>query len=153
MRVTLGGAEVDLLDRADLLAAIRDRLGAEDPRPLVVAPAGLEHLYHFGIDSGREGALDQAKKHADWMVVPADRLLAYTARRLTARRWERTPTRQVIEDALAAAERSRARVGVVAADPGQAQALAVQLSGRLRHAPMARNGCCATLPAAGCGWR
>jgi exopolysaccharide biosynthesis polyprenyl glycosylphosphotransferase len=130
MRVTLGGAEVDLFhaDEVDerILAALRD----ETERPLFVASANLDHLHHFGLDSGREGAFDPGRGGADWLVLLDGMPLVWTARRLTGVAWEQLAGSDLLPDLLRTAARARARVGFLGGTPGQHQLLATALADR-----------------------
>ncbi|HEX2027482.1 MAG TPA: WecB/TagA/CpsF family glycosyltransferase, partial [Nitriliruptorales bacterium] len=112
MRVTLGGAEVDLVHRDEVLEQILQRLTSPDAgRPLFVASANLDHLYHFGLDSGREGSFDPGRGGADWLVLLDGMPLVWTARRLTGAGWEQLAGSDLLPDILHTAVRARARIG------------------------------------------
>ncbi|MDT5036891.1 MAG: hypothetical protein QOE03_2076, partial [Micromonosporaceae bacterium] len=49
-RVVLGGAAVDLVRDADVVAAVRERLAAPTGPPLAISSANLDHIHHFGLD-------------------------------------------------------------------------------------------------------
>ena len=130
MRVTLGGAEVDLVHHDEVLSAVLDRLRDGGARPLHVASANLDHLYHFGLDSGREGAFDPGRGGADWLVLLDGMPLVWAARRLTGAEWELLAGSDLLPDLLRTAARARARVGFLGGSERQHVVLRTALAER-----------------------
>ncbi len=138
MRVTLGGADVDLVRRDDVLDQVLRRLSGHRPdRPLCIVSANLDHLYHFGIDSGREGAFDPGRGGADWLVLLDGIPLVWTARRLTRVHWEQLAGSDLLPDLLATAVRARARVGFLGGSSAMQRALNAVLADRFPHLEVA----------------
>ncbi len=111
MRVTLGGCEVDLLTQDDLLGGIASRLDSAAERPLYVASANLDHVHHFGLDSGREGFFDPGIGGADWPVTLDGWPLLAAARRGTGAPWPLLAGSDLLPDLLRVAARTRSSVG------------------------------------------
>lgn len=130
MRVTLGGAEVDLVGRGEVLSTILERLGRSDDGPLCVTSASLEHLHHFGADSGRQGVLDRSRS-GEWIVLPDGPPVLWAARRLTGRTLEAVPAVGLVPDVLSAVEASGVRVGFMVGENTDATEIGTLL--RRRH--------------------
>ena len=111
MRVSLGGADVDLLHHDEVITAVLERLTSDAERPLFIASANLDHVHQFGLDSGREGRFDAGRGGADWLVLLDGAPVARQARRLTGTKWERLAGADLLPDLLRTAARARARVG------------------------------------------
>ncbi len=121
----LGGSEVDLFSREQVLASVRDRLREPAPRLLNVASANLDHLHHFGIDSGREGCFDN--DDADWLMLLDGMPLVWAARRMTGGEWQQLAGSDLLPDVLRVAARERSRVGFLGGSPRQHEILATTL--------------------------
>lgn len=130
MRVTLGGAEVDLLHRQEVLDRILEALSTPDACPLFVASANLDHVHHFGIDSGREGMLDGRTGAGEWLVLLDGMPLVWKARGMTGQHWDQLAGSDLLPQVLALAARARARVGFLGGTDGQHRALATVLTTR-----------------------
>jgi exopolysaccharide biosynthesis polyprenyl glycosylphosphotransferase len=128
MRVSLGGAEVDLVDRDEVLDAVDAKLASSQGAPLYLASANMDHLYHFGLDSGREGAFEAGRGGADWLVLLDGMPLVWAARRMTGVRWEQLAGSELLPDLLSAASRARASVGFLGGSTATHRALEAALA-------------------------
>ncbi len=109
MRVSLGGAAVDLMTRR---TAIKSIVGASarSSSPLGVASANLDHIFHFG-DGGRwQGILDESRG-VEWMTLLDGQPLVRASARLTGRRWPRLAGSDLIEELFTEAEAQGVVVG------------------------------------------
>jgi exopolysaccharide biosynthesis polyprenyl glycosylphosphotransferase len=130
MRVTLGGAEVDLVHHDEVISTVLGVLQGGASRPLFVASANLDHLYHFGVDSGREGSFDPGRGGADWLVLLDGMPLVWAARRLSGADWELLAGSDLLPDLLRTAARARARVGFLGGSERQHAVLRTALAER-----------------------
>lgn len=130
MRVTLGGAEVDLLRKDEVLDAVLATLREQERSPLYIASANLDHLHHFGLDSGLEGTFDSGRGGAEWLVLLDGMPLVWAANRLTGRPWEQLAGSDLLPDLLLTAGRARARVGFLGGTPQQHRLLATTVAER-----------------------
>lgn len=137
MRVTLGGAEVDLIDADEVLERVRERLEDATGAPLYIASANLDHLHHFGLDSGREGSFDVGRGSVDWLILLDGMPLVWVARRLTGTHWEQLAGSDLLPDLLRVAGRTRARVGFLGGDEVQQRVLAAVLADRFPNVDLA----------------
>jgi len=129
VRVSLGGARVDLVDRAGLLDTVGDRLLAPRQVPLYVVSANLDHIHHFG--SGASGALPTpTAAGAEWLVVLDGMPLVWTARRLTRLAWEQLAGSDLLPELLQRADTLHARLGVLGGSPAMHAALRPLLAER-----------------------
>jgi len=124
-QVVLGGLGVDLLTRADLLAAVAAHLPAGGP-PLLVASANLDHLDVFGGDR----PLPAPRGAGRWLVLLDGRPLVWAARLLTGRRWEQLAGSDLLPAVLEVARDRGARVGFLGGRPEVQRALADRLADR-----------------------
>ncbi|MDP8959664.1 MAG: exopolysaccharide biosynthesis polyprenyl glycosylphosphotransferase [Actinomycetota bacterium] len=135
-RAVLGGAELDLLDRDEALSILLQRLHDGGRGPLYMTSADLEHLHHFGLESGREGWFDRGRGPAEWLVLPTG-TLARLVRRLTGRTCNLGRPQLLLNDLLFAAARARARVGFLGDDRRQLDALRTWLAAHPSRAGVA----------------
>lgn len=102
-RIVLGGASVHLLERGEIMAEIEFALEAY--RPLAVASANLDHVFHFGVNGPVADPVGQAELR--WLTLLDGSPLAVRASVLTRRRWARQAGSDLLESILdLAAERS-----------------------------------------------
>jgi exopolysaccharide biosynthesis polyprenyl glycosylphosphotransferase len=130
MRAALGGAEVDLVRPDEVHRGVLERLAGQDDRPLFLTTADLDHVHHFGMDSGREGMLDSSRNGADWLVLPDSFTLAWTVSRLTGTKCERFAPSEHLPRLLETAARARARVGFLGGTADAHDALSRVLADR-----------------------
>jgi exopolysaccharide biosynthesis polyprenyl glycosylphosphotransferase len=130
MRATLGGAEVDLVRSDEVYADVLQRLTSPGARPLFLSTADLDHVHHFGIDSGREGLLDSKRNGTDWLVLPESIPLVWAARRMVGDGWDRFDVSEHLPRLLDTAARARTPVGFLGGDRRLHDSLATVLADR-----------------------
>jgi N-acetylglucosaminyldiphosphoundecaprenol N-acetyl-beta-D-mannosaminyltransferase len=134
-RLVLGGASVDLLAKATLLAQIEDTLSGTG-KPLAIASANLDHVHHFG---HRAAHADPAAATSTRWIVTADGMpIVWASRLLTHRSWPQLAGSDLLPDVLALAETHGAAVGFLGGWPEQHARLRLVLE--TRHPELAVSG-------------
>jgi N-acetylglucosaminyldiphosphoundecaprenol N-acetyl-beta-D-mannosaminyltransferase len=112
----LGGARADVLSSQELIEAATSRWQTQPERPLAVASANLDHIYHFG--HGRPGAASLFDDGAiDWLVTLDGMPLVWRARRLTRTACEQLAGSDMLLPLLQAAAENGAPVGFLGGRP------------------------------------
>ena len=110
--VLLGGCDVDLVDRTDVLGAIAHHATTAGERPLAVVSVNLDHVHHFGVGGRWHGTLDPvASSPLLWLNLIDGAPLASQAARLTGTAWPRLAGSDLAGAILDNAERSGTTVG------------------------------------------
>lgn len=135
MRVTLGGAAVDLVGREDVMDDVHDALAGHGRR-LLLTSADLDHIHLFGADSGREGTFD-SESDRRWIVTPRSACVLWTAERVTGFAWEQLGTVELVPELLRAAARTRSRVGVLGGSEAQLAAVSTVFADRFADVEVA----------------
>lgn len=127
VRVVLGGAAVDLMDRETFLATVRAQLnGDRAAKPLAVASANLDHVHHFG--AGRQPL---AGEGLEWLVLLDGVPLVRRAGALTAHRWPLLAGSDMLPDVLAVGDETGATVGFLGGTEQTHRSLRPVLDNRL----------------------
>jgi N-acetylglucosaminyldiphosphoundecaprenol N-acetyl-beta-D-mannosaminyltransferase len=116
-QIVAGGVKVDLTSTGGLIGCIGARLTARGPRPLVVASANLDHIYHFG-RGGRwpDPAVGEA---ADWLVTADGMPVVWVARHITRNRCEQLAGSDLLPTVLGLAQSNGSQVGFLGGWPDQ----------------------------------
>ncbi len=128
VRVSVGGADLDLMSARSFRESIETKLFSERGKPLLVSFADFEHLYYFGLDSGQEGWFESRSRDADWLVLPESGRLFGAARRRSRISWDPILAVEAFSEVLGASVAAGARVGVVAEDSLSLTTLLVALA-------------------------
>jgi len=105
--LVVSGVRTELVDEADALDAIQQRVGAGLP-PLGVASINLDHIHHFGNRGAWHGALGRS---VEWLNLIDGAPIADKAKRLTGVAWPRLAGSDLIGPILDRAEADGVRVG------------------------------------------
>lgn len=111
----LGGAAVDLMSKEAAVEAILSS-ATRPERPLGVASANLDHIFHFGRGGRWRGVLEE-DRGTDWLTLLDGHPLVTQAARLTGRQWPRLAGSDLIEDLLTGAESEQVVVGFLGGTP------------------------------------
>ena len=114
-RVLLGGTAVDLMAKEAAVQAILSA-ATRSGRPLGVASANLDHVFHFGRGGRWNGVLEEGRG-TDWLTLLDGHPLVSQATRLTGRPWPRLAGSDLIEDLLSRAEAEQVVVGFLGGTP------------------------------------
>lgn len=125
-RVLLGGTAVDLLDKEAALEVIVSS-ARHCHRPLGVASANLDHIFHFGVGSRWKGVLEEGRG-ADWLTLLDGHPLVRQAARLTGRRWPRLAGSDLIDELLSRAEVEDLVVGFLGGRPESHERLRLRIA-------------------------
>lgn len=109
-KVVLGGTEVDLSSFEDAVERIIAAAGAPGERPLAVASANLDHVFHFGTSGRWNGLLDHSDT-LDWLTLLDGAPLRTKATALTGRDWPRLAGSDLIDPLLDEAQAKGLAVG------------------------------------------
>ncbi|MDT4989323.1 MAG: hypothetical protein QOI74_3417, partial [Micromonosporaceae bacterium] len=127
-RVVLGGAAVDLVRDADVVAAVRERLAAPTGPPLAISSANLDHIHHFGLDGASRRDLDLTAGIPRWSVLLDGAPLVRRADRLTGVSWPRLAGSDLLAPLLTEAASAGATVGFLGGVPAMHERLTTVLS-------------------------
>jgi exopolysaccharide biosynthesis WecB/TagA/CpsF family protein len=117
-RIVLGGAVVDLCERAQVIDALTDRIsGAAGRRPLAVASANLDHIHHFGAGGAARDRFVPEGRALEWLVLLDGVPLVRRAEALTNHRWPLLAGSDLLPVILALAEENAASVGFLGGTP------------------------------------
>jgi N-acetylglucosaminyldiphosphoundecaprenol N-acetyl-beta-D-mannosaminyltransferase len=127
IRLEAAGTALDVIDRAELMPLIEQRLSGSG-RALIVASSNLDHIHHFG---SRSPHADPAyHSDADWVVTADGMPLVWWARRRLGRNVEHLAGSDLLPDLLRLAEAVGANVGFLGGWPDQHERLAEVLPKR-----------------------
>lgn len=110
--VLLGGTEVDVWARDDVLEAVARRLLNDEEKPLFLASANLDHIAHFGPRGRSRKLVDFEAERAQWLVLLDGVPLVWRCRSLTAGQVEQLAGSDLLSDMLDVARRTGSRVGI-----------------------------------------
>lgn len=110
MRVILGGSPVDLLTLDELKTAVTDHLDGDHDKPLLLASANLDSVYHFG-PHGEHGGFFTDSGESDWLVLLDGMPLVWVAKVLYGRQWNQLAGSDILPVLITIADESGARVG------------------------------------------
>lgn len=118
-RVVLGGTEVDLWTRDEVISHVEARLSSDNnqtPRSgrlptLAIASANLDHIHHFGSGGKYRTDLDTAGSTPSWLVLIDGAPLVRRTRILTGTSWPLLAGSDLLPPLLDTAWRCQATVG------------------------------------------
>lgn len=117
-RLIVGRVEVDLVDTESALSLIMDAVSTS--RPLAVASANLDHIYHFSNRSMRlnfDPAAESGGRGLRWLTLLDGMPLVRKANSLTKRQWPKLSGSDLIAPILQRATPIGARVGFLGGMP------------------------------------
>ncbi|MFC8302330.1 WecB/TagA/CpsF family glycosyltransferase [Specibacter sp. NPDC057265] len=106
----VGGTSVDLRGVDGAVAEIIDAAVRPQPKPLAVASANLDHVFHFGAGGRWENSLETAGS-VNWLTLLDGVPLRSTATHMTGRQWPRLAGSDLIVPLLDQAEAQGLTVG------------------------------------------
>ncbi|MBP2411547.1 exopolysaccharide biosynthesis WecB/TagA/CpsF family protein [Arthrobacter stackebrandtii] len=130
-KVVLGGTEVDLSTFEGAVDRIIAAAGEPRERPLAVASANLDHVFHFGT-SGRWHGLLENSGNLDWLTLLDGAPLRAKATALTGHDWPRLAGSDLIDPLLDRAREEGLSVGFLGGSEATHALLKEQFA---RHRP------------------